>query len=159
MYLLSSVPPLSPLLHHSPSLPASLLPLNPNPLNPICSLSSLLLERSTGEPLGVQSLLNAKASAGWRNACGHDALCCAAVGGHKPLLPLLLPFCYDRLADATVQAAAAGHARVALALAELCPFSLPPGGVSPEVRTLRASVAESCKCRISTTCSYLTLPF
>ena len=30
------------------------------------------------------------------------------------------------LADATVQAAAAGHIRVALALAELCPMDLPP---------------------------------
>ncbi|KAL1530693.1 hypothetical protein AB1Y20_001592 [Prymnesium parvum] len=88
--------------------------------------TALLLACATGEPIGVQSLLDAKASPRWRNAEGRDALCCAAVGGHKPLLPLLLPLCHDRLPDATVQAAAAGHARVTLALAELCPFSLPP---------------------------------
>ncbi len=85
----------------------------------------LLAACSAGDPKAVAVLLRAGADPRRRNRSGRDALCCAAVGGHVPVLPLLLPACGDRLPDALVQAAGEGEARTALALVELCPLPLP----------------------------------
>ena len=41
----------------------------------------------------MQALLQVGARADHANLEGRDALCCAAVGGHMPLLPLLVPLC------------------------------------------------------------------
>ena len=95
--------------------------------------SPLLGACSVGDPKSVAVLLQAGAQPRRRNALGRDALLCAAAGGHVPVLPLLLPACADRLAEAMVQAAAAGQAKAAVALVELCP--LPP----PKTWRLKAS--------------------
>ena len=86
--------------------------------------SPLLSACCNGEPKAVAVLLAAGCQPRRRNGAGRDALLCAAAGGHVPVLPLLLPACADRLPEAMVTAAAAGQAKTAVALVELCP--LPP---------------------------------
>ena len=88
--------------------------------------TALLHACTAGDPAAVQSLLRAGARPSHRNLRGRDALMCAAVGAHLPLLPLLLEPCRESVPDAMVHAAAAGHARTALALAELCPMPIAP---------------------------------
>ena len=61
-----------------------------------------------------------------RNLRGMDALCCAAIGGHLPLLPALMSNLSDSLPDAMLHAAVAGQTRTALALAELYHMPHPP---------------------------------
>lgn len=85
----------------------------------------LLSACASGDPVAVSVLLAAGASPTHRNNAEQDALCCAAVGGYLPVLPLLLPACVERLPYAMVQAAAAGQARTAIALVELCPMPPP----------------------------------
>ena len=85
----------------------------------------LLRACAAGDPKAVGVLLLKGANPRHKNVAGQDALFVAAVGGHLPILPLLLPACGKTLPDAMVQAAAHGQARTAVALMELCPFPLP----------------------------------
>ncbi len=85
----------------------------------------LLRACAAGDPKAIGVLLQAGARPRHKNGAGHDALLIAAIGGHLPVLPLLLPACGKTLPDAMVQAAAHGQARTAVALMELCPFPLP----------------------------------
>ena len=113
--------------------------------------SPLLAACTTGDPKAVAVLMRAGARPRRRNIAGRDALCCAAAGGHLPLIPLLLPKCSDRLSDAMVAAAAAGQARTAVAIVELCPLSLlapaadaqPPS--SPSKAAALASRTSACE--------------
>ena len=85
----------------------------------------LLRACAAGDPKAVGVLLLKGANPRHKNVAGQDALFVAAVGGHLPILPLLLPACGKTLPDAMVQAAAHGQARTAVALMELCPFPFP----------------------------------
>jgi len=97
--------------------------------------TALLNACSVGEPGSVQVLLEAGANPAHCNIKGMDALCCAAIGGHLPLLPLLIPIASTMIPDAMLHAAVAGQTRTALALAELCPLPYPP----PEKPETKAS--------------------
>ena len=88
--------------------------------------TALLHACTAGDPAAVQSLLRAGARPSHRNLRGRDSSDVWAVGAHLPLLPLLLEPCRESVPDAMVHAAAAGHARTALALAELCPMPIAP---------------------------------
>ena len=90
----------------------------------------LLAACAAGDPKSIGVLLQAGAKPKHKNASGHDGLLVAAIGGHLPVLPLLLPACGKSLPDAMVQAAAHGRARTAVALMELCPFPLPAASES-----------------------------
>ena len=110
--------------------------------------SPLLSACTTGDPMSVSALMEAGAKPRRRNSSGKDALCCAAAGGHLPLLPLLIDACSDRIAEAMVAAAAAGQARTTVALVELCPLP-PPERAAAEAATALSSPAAAAAARMS----------